>query len=63
MNIKKIIVDEIPQNCGACPLWEYVNDNPMCFGVNRDVCKIEGNPYSMQYRRSDCPLQIERDDG
>lgn len=61
MKIKKIIVDEIPQNCGCCFLCEYINGKPRCLVVDREVWEIRGNPYNMKYRRSDCPLQIEKD--
>lgn len=56
MKIEAIIVDEIPKNCGDCCLMEYVNDRPRCFGVSPDISELEGSPYGMTYRRSDCPL-------
>lgn len=38
---------------------EYVKDTPVCFGLRRCDYNAEltGNPYDMDYRRSDCPLK------
>lgn len=59
MLILEVIVDEIPESCGDCPLMEYVNDSPVCCGLRRHDYNAElaGNPYDMDYRRSDCPLR------
>ena len=58
MKIYSITVDAMPKSCGSCPLCGYVNsDFPVCYGVaDQEIRHIEGNPYDMQYRRSDCPL-------
>lgn len=65
MQIKRIIVDEIPQNCGDChfaqkPDW---SESFYCGGIT-DFGKntIVGSPCLMTYRRSDCPLEVEEDD-
>lgn len=59
MVVLKVIVDEIPKSCGDCSLMEYVKDKPVCFGLRGCDYKAEltGNPYDMDYRRSDCPLR------
>lgn len=57
MTVKKIIVDEIPKNCGDCIFMRYVCYDPECCALHDDIGKIEGNPYAMTYRRSDCPLE------
>lgn len=60
MQIKKIIVDEVPESCGACWLMRYRNnDIPTCSGIDDDHNEIAGNPNDMKYRRSDCPLVAE----
>lgn len=64
MKVLRVIVDEIPTNCGECVLMQYINDSPKCCGIqNTDDNKyhndIAGNPYDMTYRRSDCPLAKE----
>lgn len=63
MKIYSINVDEMPKSCGQCPLMDYTAaDYPVCYGIVRDnaestdIREIQGNPYDMQYRRSDCPL-------
>lgn len=57
MKIYSVHVDEIPESCGGCALMGYINDSPVCYGIaDEEKREIEGNPYSMQYRRSDCPL-------
>lgn len=60
MQIKKIIVDEIPESCGKCWLMRYSkNDFPFCSAIDDDHNEITGNPNDMKYRRSDCPLSKE----
>lgn len=58
MNIYKVVVDELPHNCGQCALMGYVSESyPVCYAIaNKQIREIEGNPYDMKYRRSDCPL-------
>ena len=54
--ILKVVFDEIPKTCGNCPLMFYLHDTtPVCTAVPQEVFEIEGNPYAMKYRRSDCP--------
>lgn len=61
--VKKILVDEIPPNCGECWLMRYKNgDNSTCSGLPDDINEITGNPYDMNYRRSDCPLELDKSD-
>lgn len=62
MIVQKIIVDEIPESCGDCSLMRYINDNPVCCALARPDYRAElaGNPYDMDYRRSDCPLKEEK---
>ena len=40
---------------------QYINDTPICCALARDDYRAElaGNPYDMDYRRSDCPLREE----
>ena len=58
MKILKLIVDEIPENCGKCPFMQYLYDFPKCVAItDENKWDIEGNPYDMKYRRSDCPLK------
>lgn len=60
MEIKRIIVDEIPMCCGQCLMMRYgKDDNPACYGIPDDRNEICGNPCGMKYRRSDCPLVEE----
>ena len=58
MIVQKVIVDEIPESCGDCFLMQYIKDQPICCALVRDDYRAElaGNPYDMDYRRSDCPL-------
>lgn len=62
MKIKKIIVDEMPKNCGECCMMHY-NDlwEASCFGIIGENSLAGADPYSMSFRRSDCPLQVESD--
>lgn len=62
MIVLKVIVDEIPESCGECSLMQYINDNPVCCALARPNYRAElaGNPYDMDYRRSDCPLKEEK---
>lgn len=55
----QIITDEMPSNCGDCMLMQYIADEPKCCGLDAEKNAITGNPYSMTYRRSDCPLILE----
>ena len=58
MKLIRAVFDEIPQNCGECPLMVYLHDTqPVCMGLPQEVYEIEGNPYAMKYRRSDCPAE------
>ena len=61
MQIKEIVVDEIPKSCGECVLMRYLSydDSAHCAGIDGDHSLLIGNPYSMTYRRSDCPLKEE----
>ena len=59
MNIDYIVVDEIPDNCGECVLMDYINDHACCLGIaGEKIRELAGNPYTMTYRRSDCPLRL-----
>jgi hypothetical protein len=55
MEIKRIIVDQVPKSCAACTLLEVYGDSAKCFGVNENRY-LTGNPFEMTYRRSDCLL-------
>lgn len=58
MEIKKVIVDKIPESCGKCQLMQYICDSPKCVAIaDENKWDIAGNPYDMTYRRSDCPLK------
>ena len=59
MVVLKVMLDEIPENCGVCPFMKYINDKPVCFGLRscNYNAELTGNPYDMDYRRSDCPLR------
>lgn len=59
MIVFKVIVDEIPESCGDCFLMQYIKDTPICCALTRPDYRAElaGNPYDMDYRRSDCPLK------
>lgn len=57
MKVLSVTVDRVPDNCGICYLMRWHNnDQPMCCALPDDVNNIQGNPYDMNYRRSDCPL-------
>ena len=57
IEIRKVVVNKLPENCGNCPLLQYLHDTqPVCVAISQEYWEIEGNPYSMKYRRSDCPL-------
>ena len=63
MIVKKVIVDETPESCGECSLMQYINnDTPICCALVRGDYRAElaGNPYDMDYRRSDCPLEEKK---
>ena len=61
--IKKILVDEIPPNCGECWIMRYANGSyPICSGLPDDINELTGNPCDMNYRRSDCPLELDKSD-
>ena len=64
MRVKKVIVDEIPEGCGDCSLMQYIKDKPICGALARPdyMAELAGNPYDMDYRRSDCPLKEESND-
>lgn len=65
MQIKRIVVDEMPKNCGECMLMQYVYDRPTCCGLpyekdnDKSFNQVDSDPYSMRYRRHDCPLVKE----
>lgn len=56
IEIRKIIVNKVPEGCGDCPLMQYLHDSPVCVAQPPEVWEITGNPYDMTYRRSDCKL-------
>ena len=59
IEIRKVIVNKIPEGCGGCPLMMYLHDTePVCVAIPCEYWEIQGNPYSMKYRRSDCPLTL-----
>lgn len=65
MTVFEICVDEVPESCGRCPFMEYIEDfYPCCVAItDKTIRALEGNPYDMHYRRSDCPLsKYVRDD-
>ena len=53
-----VIADVMPPNCGDCQLMQYIGDEPKCCALPDDINEISGNPYSMKYRRSDCPITV-----
>lgn len=57
----KVIVNVIPEGCGACPMMTYskYGEWPCCAALPEEINSIEGNPYDMKYRRSDCPLELD----
>lgn len=62
-NVIKVIVDDLPKGCGECPMMQYIRDVfPACTLLPQEVYEITGNPYDMNYRRSDCPLEVEKND-
>ena len=59
IEIRKIVVNKMPKNCGECPLMHYeCNSQPVCGAIPKEYWEIEGNPYGMKYRRSDCKLVL-----
>lgn len=60
MKIKTIFVDELPKNCGECYFLIPTRDCHRCYVIHENDLII-GNPIFMTYRRSDCPLKIEKD--
>lgn len=54
--IKRVIVNKTPESCGECPLMLYEDENPVCAALPKEIREIQGNPYNMCYRRSDCVL-------
>ena len=63
MTIKRIVVDEIPDSCGRCWLMDYRHaSQPVCYAIcDEQKRELTGNPFDMQYRRSDCPLCKEKE--
>lgn len=59
MKILSITVDEMPKSCGECFFMKYISDFPKCCALPDEINNIEGSPYDMKYRRSDCPLESE----
>ena len=60
IEIRKVIVNKLPKGCGDCPLMKYLHDSqPVCTAIPQEYWEITGNPYEMQYRRSDCKLSME----
>lgn len=57
IRIKKAFVNDMPSCCGECPLMIYTYDTPICTALPEEVREIQGNPYAMTYRRSDCVLE------
>ena len=58
IEIRKIFVNKIPEGCGDCPMMQYIDESPVCVAIPPEVWGIEGNPYNMKYRRSDCKLTM-----
>ena len=59
IEIRKIVVNKMPHNCGECPLMIYLHDTqPVCVGIEVEYWEITGNPCEMKYRRSDCKMIV-----
>lgn len=58
IEIRSVVVNKMPENCGECPLMQYIQDSPVCTVIPQEYWEIEGNPYNMKYRRSDCKLVV-----
>ena len=56
IKVSKVIVNRMPKSCGECPLMLYEDDIPVCAALPGKIREIQGNPYDMHYRRSDCIL-------
>lgn len=60
IRVQRVIVNEIPASCGECPLMIYEDSVvPICTGLPKSIREIQGNPYAMLYRRSDCVLDVD----
>lgn len=59
IEIRSVIVNKMPENCGECPLMQYIRDShAVCTALPEEYWEIEGDPYNMKYRRSDCKLVV-----
>lgn len=58
VEVRQIFVNRLPDNCGECPLMQYINDSPVCCALPESVWDLTGNPYDMTYRRSDCKMYV-----
>lgn len=58
VEVRRIIVNRLPVNCGECPLMQYIDDEPVCCALPSFRWHLTGNPCDMTYRRSDCKMAV-----
>ena len=59
IEIRKIIVNKLPEGCRDCPFMQYLHyTQPVCIAIPQEYRELTGNPYEMTYRRSDCKLEV-----
>lgn len=58
VEVRRIIVNRLPDNCGECPLMQYIDDDPVCCALPSFRWHLTGNPCDMTYRRSDCKMAV-----
>lgn len=56
MEIKAVIVDEMPSNCGNCKFL-YVGHSKGFYGCNLNIKQVD-----IQVRPDWCPLELESED-
>jgi hypothetical protein len=55
MNVKRIVVDELPEVCWNCKLYVWIDAFSFCGGMKKAV-----PPDEVNYERPDwCPLVVE----
>lgn len=57
VRVRYVCVNRLPDCCGECPLLDDFYNS--CAAIDQRKSYITGDPHSMTYRRSDCPLMVE----
>ena len=57
---KAVLVIDIPENCGDCPISEYChnNDGKYDLGVRQSWCPLKEIPNKKEYNNMYDPMQV-----